>query len=148
MERRFTIQEEPIAVDVLRRKRPEYGTCGGYVTFEGVVRGENEGKTVSRLFYECYESLARKEMDAILDEVQRRYPVHFAEAVHRVGELQIGDVAVFIQIYAPHRKEAFEACQFVIDTLKHTVPIWKKEFYTDGSTSWPMCDGCHGDHKE
>ncbi len=148
MERRLAIQEEPIAVDVLRRKRPENGTCGGYVTFEGVVRGENEGKAVSRLFYECYEALARKEMHAILDKAAQMFPIHFAEVVHRVGELQIGDVAVFIQIYAGHRREAFEACQFVIDTLKESVPIWKKEFYVDGSTSWPMCHGCHADHKE
>lgn len=142
MEKRVRLTPEPIPVDILRRERPEDGGSGGYVSFEGVVRSVNEGKEVVRLHYEAFASLAQRELHRIVDDVGARHGVRFIEVVHRVGDLAPGDVAVFIQVYAAHRKEAFRACEALIDTLKSTVPIWKKEFYADGSHAWPHCPSC------
>lgn len=146
MEKRVRLTPEPIPVDILRRERPEDGGSGGYVSFEGVVRAVNDGKDVTRLDYEAFAPLALKELHRIVDEVGARSGVRFIEVVHRVGTLRPGDVAVFIQVYAAHRREAFRACEAVIDTLKSTVPIWKKEFYADGSHAWPHCPSCAPGH--
>lgn len=113
--------------------------AGAVVTFEGRVRDHNDGKAVDHLVYESYEKLAVKEAKAILKEARERYPVLEADCVHRVGRLEIGEVAVWVAVASAHRKEAFDACEFIIDSIKHRLPIWKKETYSDGSYEWVNC---------
>jgi len=108
--------------------------CGGVDIFIGTVRNATAGKKVLRLEYEAYESMALKEMHKIADEASRKWPVENMVIHHRTGVLQIGDAAVVIAVSSPHRAAAFEACRFTIDTLKQTVPIWKKEIFEDGET--------------
>ena len=113
--------------------------AGAVVSFEGRVRDHNDGKAVDHLVYESYEKLAAKEAEAILKEARERYPVLEAHCVHRVGRLEIGEVAVWVAVASAHRKEAFDACEFIIDSIKHRLPIWKKETYSDGSYEWVNC---------
>ena len=105
---------------------------GGVVTFVGAVRDEARGRQIRHLEYEAYPGMAEREMEKIAAEAARRWPGAVLAIAHRTGHLEIGEVAVAIAAAAPHRGEAFEACRFAIDTLKQTVPIWKKEFATDG----------------
>lgn len=120
--------------DALRDPR-----SGGFCAFEGWVRDENEGRAVSGLEYEAYAPLAISEGERILDEAMQRYGVTAASAVHRVGDLKVGDLAVWIGVSAPHRDEAFRACRYIIDEIKQRLPIWKKEHYLDGDTAWVAC---------
>jgi molybdopterin synthase catalytic subunit len=117
-------------------------TCGAFVSFEGWVRNHNEGQQVLRLEYESYRALAVKEGDKIIAEALARFPVTHIVCMHRTGELAIGDVAVWVGVSSPHRGEAFDACRYVIDEVKLRVPIWKKEYYTDGDSGWVNCEAC------
>ena len=105
---------------------------GGVVTFVGTVRDHARGKSIKYLEYEAYPEMAEREMRKISDEASQRWPGTRVAIAHRVGHLEIGDAAVVVAAVAPHRGEAFEACRFAIDTLKVSVPIWKKEVATDG----------------
>jgi molybdopterin synthase catalytic subunit len=107
--------------------------AGGVVTFVGNVRHEARGKEIEYLEYEAYPEMAEREMQKIADLAAQRWPGTRVAIGHRIGHLCIGDAAVVIVAAAPHRAEAFEACRFAIDTLKQTVPIWKKEVATDGA---------------
>ena len=106
--------------------------AGAIVTFDGTVRNHARDKSVTHLFYEAYGPMAIQEMEAIRDRALARWPIRKLAVVHRVGRLEIGDSSVFVAVSADHRGDAFDACRFVIDSLKTTVPIWKKEFYADG----------------
>ncbi len=106
---------------------------GGVVLFLGQTRDNSRGEKVIGLEYEAYESLALKQMEKIEAEARQRWPVRAIVIVHRTGYLKIGEISVAIAVACAHRGEAFEACRFAIDTLKKTVPIWKKEFRPDGS---------------
>jgi len=117
-------------------------SAGGYASFEGWVRDHNEGRTVERLEYEAFESLAIKEGERIVAEAIARFGVTRAACVHRVGSLAIGDLAVWVGVSSAHRGEAFAACRYIIDEVKHRVPIWKKEHYTDGDSGWVNCERC------
>lgn len=105
---------------------------GGIVTFIGAVRDHARGRAIRHLEYEAYPEMAVREMEKIADEVARRWPDARVAIGHRSGHLGIGELAVVVAAAAPHRAEAFLACRFAIDTLKQTVPIWKKEFALDG----------------
>lgn len=107
--------------------------AGGIATFVGVVRGTNHGRTVRWLEYSAFAPLAVKEMEAIAAEAQARWSLIDVRIVHRLGHLEVGDVAVALGVASPHRKEAFEACAWVIDELKRRVPIWKREVTADGA---------------
>lgn len=113
--------------------------AGAYVMFEGCVRNHDLGRCVLRLEYDAYAPLALAEGDRILAEAQERFPVLGARCVHRTGRLEIGETAVWIGVSASHRREAFEACQYIIDEIKRRVPIWKKEHYVDGDALWVAC---------
>ncbi len=115
---------------------------GGYVAFEGWVRNFNEGREVRRLEYEAFESLALREGERILAEAGERFGATKAICVHRLGKLDIGDLAVWVGVSSPHRDEAFRACRYIIDEVKHRVPIWKKEHYVDGDSGWVNCERC------
>jgi molybdopterin synthase catalytic subunit len=101
--------------------------------FVGVVRNENGGRPVRHLEYEAYEEMALPLMQEIAAEARQRFAVTDVRIVHRLGRLEIGESSVAVVATAPHRGPAFEACRYAIDTLKATVPIWKKEFYADGA---------------
>jgi molybdopterin synthase catalytic subunit len=116
--------------------------AGGYVSFEGWVRDHNEGKEVTALEYEAYEQLALKEGDRILAEALGRFPIKRALCIHRVGALKLSDMAVWVGVSAVHRGEAFDACRYIIDEVKHRVPIWKKEHYVSGDSGWVNCEHC------
>lgn len=105
---------------------------GGIVTFAGVVRDNNRGKQVLYLEYEAYPEMALGKMREIGQEIIDRWGLSHIAIVHRVGHIDVGEASVVIAVSAPHRTEAFEACRFAIDRLKETVPVWKKEVYTDG----------------
>jgi molybdopterin synthase catalytic subunit len=106
--------------------------AGGIDVFIGTVRDHTKGKKVIRLEFEAYEKMALSEMQKIVDEMMKRWPLHNILIHHRVGVLQIGEVPVIIAVSASHRDAAFDACRYAIDTLKQTVPIWKKEIFEDG----------------
>ncbi|MEO0973323.1 MAG: molybdenum cofactor biosynthesis protein MoaE [Pseudomonadota bacterium] len=141
----FEFASTHLALDALR-DRTQDPHCGGYVAFEGWVRDHNEGQSVLRLEYEAYEALAVKEGLRIIDEAAARWPIKAAGCVHRVGALEIGDVAVWVGVSAAHRDEAFKAARYVIDEVKVRVPIWKKEHFTNGDSGWVNCERCasHG----
>jgi molybdopterin synthase catalytic subunit len=108
---------------------------GASTTFVGVVRNHHDGRAVLRLEYSAYEPMAEAECVRIVSETEQRWPVRVS-LEHRIGELAIGDVAVAIAVGSGHRAAAFEACRHVIESVKARVPIWKKEFYADGSVDW------------
>lgn len=105
---------------------------GGIVTFVGTVRKYTKGKEVIRLEFESYEPMAIKEMTKIAEQILEKYPAEKVAIHHRVGGLGIGGIAVVIAVSCPHRGDAFAACEYAIDNLKKTVPIWKKEIFVDG----------------
>ena len=137
----FRIDNTPLQPDAWR-KALESPSCGGFVTFEGWVRNSNEGHDVLRLEYQAYERLALKEGARILTEAAEHFPFENAMCVHRVGELEIGDLAVWVAVSSAHRDEAFKACRFIIDEVKHRVPVWKKEHYVNGDSGWVNCEAC------
>ena len=106
---------------------------GGICTFHGVVRDNLDGRPVVKLAYEAFEPMALAKLREIVNEVRERWEATDVAVVHRVGELQVGEPSIVIAVGAPHRTEAFAACRYVIDTLKTTVPIWKKEYFEDGA---------------
>ena len=123
------LTREPIDVAGLGRASPADGAA---CTFVGVVRDHNAGRRVLRLEYEAFEEMALPLMEEIAAEAKRRFAVTDVSLVHRLGLLEIGDASVAVAVFAPHRGAAFDACRYAIDTLKATVPIWKKEYYADG----------------
>jgi molybdopterin synthase catalytic subunit len=109
------------------------GQDGATVTFDGFVRNESHGRPTVYLEYEAYETMALAKMREICVQIHSSYAVHRVAMLHRLGHLEVGETSVFIAVSAPHRAAAFDACRFAIDTLKRTVPIWKKEFFEDGA---------------
>lgn len=110
----------------------EDDTCGGITTFIGTVRNDTQGKQVAQLDFSTYKPMAVKEMQKIADLALKKFDIHKIAIHHAQGMLQIGEVPVIIATSSKHRKAAFLACEFAIDTLKETVPIWKKEYFFDG----------------
>jgi molybdopterin synthase catalytic subunit len=106
--------------------------CGGIVTFVGTARKFTKGKEVLRLDFEAYEPMAIKEMTKIANRILAEFPAEKVAIHHRVGSVGLKEIAVVIAVACPHRKAAFQACEFAINTLKETVPIWKKEIFEDG----------------
>ena len=128
----YQLLREPIDIAALSRhvRAPEDGAI---VTFDGFVRNESHNRATLYLDYEAYESMALAKMREIGAQLHEKYRIHRVAMVHRLGRLEIGETSVFIAVSAPHRAAAFDACRFAIDTLKCTVPIWKKEYFADGA---------------
>ena len=137
----FRFSPGTIDTDAARRELQDPG-CGGFVSFEGWVRDHNEGQEVTRLEYEAFQELAVKEGERILAEASRRFPVKHALCIHRLGSLDIGGMAVWVGVSSTHRAEAFDACRYIIDEVKHRLPIWKKEHYRSGNSGWVNCERC------
>lgn len=136
------ITHETISIEAFLKDEPD-GSCGASVHFIGTVRNHQGGRFVVRLNYECYEVLANKEIARIAREVQEKYHCAPVRIIHRVGMLDAGEIAVAIYVNSVHRNEAFRACRETIERIKQTVPIWKQEFYQDGTSEWMLCGHPH-----
>jgi molybdopterin synthase catalytic subunit len=121
-----TIEAEPILAQI---KRPEDGAVA---TFDGIVRNNSRGRKTHYLDYTSYEPMALRQMEQLATEALARFAIRDVRLVHRLGRLQIGETSVYIAVSSAHRAAAFDACRWLIDTLKTTVPIWKKEYFEDG----------------
>jgi molybdopterin synthase catalytic subunit len=137
----FRFTRSPIDAAALRAALAD-PACGGFASFEGWVRDHNEGQRVRHLEYEAFEALAVREGERIVAEAIARFGVTRAACEHRLGDLVIGEVAVWVGASAPHRNEAFLAARYIIDEVKHRLPIWKKEHYLGGDSGWVNCERC------
>lgn len=126
------LQREPIDAAALVAAVKE-GEAGAVVVFDGIVRNNTRGRQTLHLDYESYESMALNQMQGLVRDAQQRFGVRRVALVHRLGRLQVGETSVLIAVASAHRAQAFEACRWMIDTLKKTVPIWKKEWFEDGA---------------
>jgi adenylyltransferase/sulfurtransferase len=138
---RFSFSTTPFDIEAQKRALADPAS-GGYASFEGWVRNHNEGLPVTRLEYEAFAELAEREGERIIAEACAKFGVEHARCVHRIGSLGIGDLAVWVGASARHRDEAFRACRYIIDEVKHRVPIWKKEHYVNGDSGWVNCERC------
>jgi molybdopterin synthase catalytic subunit len=129
------ITSEPIDVAAITA-RVRSNRAGAVCLFLGTVREMTAGRRTIRLEYEAYPAMASRRIAALLDEARARWPLVAAAVSHRVGLLDLGDVAVAVAVSSPHRAEAFEACRWLMDSIKHDVPIWKKEEWDDGREEW------------
>ncbi|MEV6120995.1 molybdenum cofactor biosynthesis protein MoaE [Streptomyces sp. NPDC052077] len=128
------VRETPLSVDEVFRAVGD-DAAGGTVLFVGTVRDHDGGSSVDRLGYSCHPS-AEAELRRVAEKVAANHPVRALAAVHRVGDLEIGDLAVVVAVSCPHRAEAFAACRGLIDDLKREVPIWKHQTFSDGTEEW------------
>lgn len=133
--RRFSLSDGPFQLEPLRQALHD-PRAGAFTSFEGWVRDHHQGRGVAGLCYEAYASLAESEGDRIMEDALARFNVVQVRCVHRVGELAVGELAVWVGVSAAHRDAAFDACRFVIDEVKARVPIWKRERYVDGAADW------------
>jgi molybdopterin synthase catalytic subunit len=139
------VTDQPLSEERLMNTVGDAG-AGGLVLFSGVVREETGGRRVKYLEYEAHAPMAAAKMREIAAALRERWPgVRGVALVHRIGRLEIGDSSVMIAVSSPHRAEAFDACRFAIDTLKETVPVWKKEFFEDGEVWVGLQGDC--DHR-
>jgi molybdopterin synthase catalytic subunit len=143
----FSISSTPLDLVALRTSVLD-PTCGAIVSFEGLVRNHNEGRTVESLEYDAHPSMAAKEGQRVVEETLERFDITRAVAVHRVGHLGIGDIAVAVYVSSSHRQDAFAACRHLIDEIKSRVPVWKREHFADGTAEWlAVCPGCQHGHE-
>lgn len=132
---RFSISTAPIDAAALWREMEAEGV-GAMVSFEGRVRDHNDGRAVDGLSYQAYVELAEAEGGRIVEEARARFAIEHAVCVHRIGDLALGEIAVWAGVSAAHRAAAFDACRYVIDEVKARVPIWKREHYREGASEW------------
>ena len=131
------IHERIVPHDIVPQlERPEDGAI---VIFDGIVRNHSRGRKTRYLEYEAYEPMALKQMQLLAGKALADFPIRDVAIVHRLGRLEIGESSVLIAVFSAHRAAAFDACRWLIDTLKQTVPIWKKEFFEDGAV-WAQGD--------
>ena len=138
----FAITLAPLDIQEIYQlaSEPEYGAV---VVMSGTVRNQTDGKPVIYLEYQAYEPMAMVIFRQIADEIKQKWADANKVVIHhRIGKLKIGDISVLVAVGCPHRAEAFEACRYAIDTLKHNAPIWKKEYWSDGSSNWVSIGAC------
>ena len=135
MTHRFSLADAPFDIAPLRARllRAE---AGAYASFEGWVRNHNDGRAALGLRYEAYAALAETEGARIVEEALSKFEIADAACVHRVGDLEVGEIAVWVGVSAAHRDAAFSACRWIIDEVKARVPIWKHERYAEGDAAW------------
>ena len=126
MRREITITRAAIDEPSLLAARKVSAEMGAVVYFLGVVRGTEQGAKVSGLEYESFEKMAEHQFDLLLDEIEKRWPIESVRVVHRIGLVKVNEPSLWVEVVAPHRGEAFAACQWLIDEMKRSVPIWKK----------------------
>jgi molybdopterin synthase catalytic subunit len=127
------LQSEPIVLAAIL-ERLKAGEDGAVCIFDGIVRNHTRGRRTLYLEYDSYPAMALAEMERLASQALADFPVRDVRIAHRVGRLEIGDSSIVIVVASAHRAAAFDACRWIIDTLKKTVPIWKKEFFSDGAT--------------
>lgn len=138
----FTITFAPLSLEEVYALADDPGN-GAIVVMSGMVRNQTDGKAVVALEYQAYQPMALQIFAQIAVEIRKNWPdVNRVVIHHRIGKLKIGEISVLVAVGCPHRSEAFAACQFAIDTLKHNAPIWKKEHWGDGSSSWVSIGAC------
>jgi len=139
---RFAIRFAPLSLEEVYGLADD-GANGAIVVMSGMVRNNTDGRAVVALEYQAYEPMALTIFQQIADDIRHRWSeVTHVVIHHRVGKLHIGEISVLVAVGCPHRTEAFAACKYAIDTLKHNAPIWKKEHWADGSTSWVSIGAC------
>ena len=126
MRRELTITSEPLDEAALALSRERSTKAGAVIVFLGVVRDEEDSVPISTIEYEAFEGMARHQFTKIFDQVESRWPIESIRLIHRIAAVGIGEASLWVEVMAPHRGEAFAACQFVIDEMKRVVPIWKK----------------------
>ena len=141
----IAITREAIDIEAMNRDAG-HDACGAVLTFSGTVRNHHMGRQVRKLAYEAYDGMAQSEMAKVVDEARAKWPnVEKVQVVHRFGEMPVGSSSIYITVAGHHRPEGFAALRYIIDTIKRDVPIWKKEFYSDGESDWlhPEDGCCH-----
>ena len=131
----FTVSGHSIQIEPLRAAL-SHPQAGAFASFEGWVRDHNDGRAVDGLRYEAYLALATTEGERVVQEALAKFDILDARCVHRVGDLAIGELAVWVGVSAAHRGAAFDACRYIIDEVKSRVPIWKHEQYREGGAEW------------
>ncbi len=126
MKRQLRITSEPLNESALLSARTMSPDMGAVVYFLGVVRDSEDGKTISAIEYEAFEKMVTHQFNLIFDEMEKRWPIESVRLVHRIGVVKVNEPSLWVEIIAPHRGEAFAACQWLIDEMKRVVPIWKK----------------------
>jgi len=126
MIRKLTISPEPIDEAALCAQRSSSGAMGAVVQFVGLVRATEAGGAITALEYEAFERMAERQFNLLFDQLEKRWPIESVRLVHRVGVVQVNEPSLWVEVVAPHRGEAFAACQWLIDEMKRVVPIWKK----------------------
>lgn len=126
MKRQLTITEKPIDESALLRDRQMSDAMGAAIYFLGVVRGVEGEKTISAIEYEAFQKMVEHQFNLLFGEIEKRWPIESVRLVHRVGLVKVNEPSLWVEIVAPHRGEAFAACQWLIDEMKRVVPIWKK----------------------
>ena len=126
MRRTLLLTDAPIDEPALVAGRQMSAGMGATIVFSGVVRGSEDDASISALEYECFRPMAEHQFHQLFDELERRWPVESVRLVHRIGVVRVGEPSLWVEVVAPHRGEAFAACQWLIDEMKRVVPIWKK----------------------
>jgi molybdopterin synthase catalytic subunit len=138
--RMLGVGEAPLSVADVYASVADVPSAGGIALFVGVVRDEDEGRAVAELGYSAHPTVETY-LREVVEKAAAQYPIHAVSAVHRIGDLKIGDIAVIVAVACPKRGEAFDACRLIIDQIKDTVPIWKHQRFVDGTAEWPGAEG-------
>lgn len=126
MKRQLTITTQPIDEAALLRQRNASDEIGAAIYFLGIVRGTEGEQTISAIEYEAFHKMAEHQFNLLFDEIEKRWPIESVRLVHRIGLVKVNEPSLWVEVLAPHRGEAFAACQWLIDEMKRAVPIWKK----------------------
>jgi molybdopterin synthase catalytic subunit len=138
--RLLSVGEAPLSVAEVYESVADVPSAGGIALFSGVVRNNDEGRAVTELGYSAHPSVEDR-LREVVEKAIAQYPIKAVSAVHRIGDLKIGDIAVIVAVACPKRGEAFDACRQIIDEIKESVPIWKHERFADGGTQWVGAEG-------
>ena len=138
--RLLAVGEAPLSVGPVYESVADEPSAGGIALFSGVVRNQDEGRAVTDLSYSAHPSVEER-LREVVEKAIAHYPIRAVSAVHRIGDLKVGDIAVIVAVACPKRGEAFDACRQIIDDIKETVPIWKNQKFTDGGTEWVGAEG-------
>ena len=138
--RMLGVGETPLSVADVYASVADVPSAGGIALFSGVVRDEDDGRAVTDLGYSAHPSVETY-LREVVDKAIAQYPIQAVSAVHRIGDLKIGEIAVIVAVACPKRGEAFEACRQIIDQIKETVPIWKHQRFADGDAEWVGAEG-------
>lgn len=138
--RMLAVGDAPLSVAEVYASVADVPSAGGIALFSGVVRDEDEGRAVTTLSYSAHPSVSER-LREVAEKAMAQYPIKAVSAVHRIGDLEIGDIAVIVAVACPKRGEAFDACRQIIDEIKEAVPVWKHQKFADGGTEWVGAEG-------